>query len=94
MFPQRSFADQVRSIEALQGRVPETISFEVIIIEEMGVQLSVAVATPVVGGLVLLLHCWFNGPGQVITGFITSVKDMIWQAESVHPAVLAVRQTR
>ena len=81
-------------MDALHGSVPETMSAEVINIEEAVVQLSVAGATPVVGGLVLILHCRFNGPGQVIMGFTTSVYVMIWQAESVHPAVLAVRHTR
>lgn len=60
-------------MEASQGMTPVIASDEVIRREEDGVQLSVAVATPVAEGLTLVLQNKFKGPGQVITGFTLSI---------------------
>ena len=72
ILPHKSFACQVLTIVALQGIVPVTTSELVITIAFVGVQLSVAVATPVAGGLILVLQVRLRLAGQVITGLTWS----------------------
>ena len=92
--PQPSFADQVLVMVALQGMTPVTKSELEIRIELAGVQLSVAVATPEAGGLVLILQARFMNGGQVITGLTLSMYETVLQMESVHPEPEVFRQTK
>lgn len=78
---------------ASQGIRPEVMFVCVIRMFATDVQLSVAVATPVAGGLVFVLHCKLRFGGQVMTGFTVSAEVTVLQALFVQPLPDTVTQT-
>src|SRR5690606_9028585 len=71
-FPQSSSAIHVLSIENVPSHNPSITTSSYVIFVISNVQLSVAVAIPVLEGSVLSLHSIVMSSGQVITGGVVS----------------------
>ena len=74
--PQSSSARHVRVMVYSCGHNPAVVT-PVYVTVGVPSQLSVAVAVPVLDGLVLAVHCIVMFAGQLITGPILSVTEMI-----------------
>jgi len=75
-FPQLSVARHVRLITLLSVQLPRTLT-SVYVITGFAVQLSVAVANPVLAGSVDSVQLIVTFAGHVITGCVTSRKVMV-----------------
>jgi hypothetical protein len=78
LLPHSSVAVQVRVITLSSGQLPEaTLSLSVIAMFPFAEQLSVAVATPVVAELLSSLHSTLRSAGQVMTGAVESMIEIV-----------------
>ena len=71
VLPHPSVADQVRLMVCNKGQTPGTTT-SLKVITGLRIQLSVAVADPVLAGKVLSVHSIVASPGHTITGGVVS----------------------